>query len=240
MKSILHPRVVFELFLITGFFIVGVYTVLNVYGYKYNIQTRDFEQVGIIDIGGEDFDANIFFDNVKLDKKIPFVLKDVAPGLHHIRIEKQGFFPYDVSFLVSPAVVVKIDSVVMMPQNLVFTDIKNSDFTESIFRDNQGNLSAKGDNIYVQNNEIWIRDSLLGVNKFISRFNKPVSHAMFFSDDYNILFVLEDNLNFCDQIMQNCYKLRSFSEGDQFAVEDKKIFYKDKYGKVSVLNLSYE
>ncbi len=129
----------------------------------------------------------------------------------------------------------------MMPEKFNFIVVKEGDAAGKIF-DNSGLLdgvSVKGDKIiYIKGNELWIRSLAFDINRFISRFYNSVSRAVFYSDDYNILFVSSGNLNFCDQIMQNCYVLRSFSNGDQFAVDGERIFFKEKSGKISVLNLA--
>ncbi|MBI5152713.1 PEGA domain-containing protein [Candidatus Peregrinibacteria bacterium] len=235
-------RVLFEILLIAGFLGVSVYTVLSIHGYKYDIEQNDFEKTSIIDIGGEVSGAVVFIDGVKQDKTLPFAIRDIEPGLHYIVIQKPNFIVYRASVFVETDLVTKIDSIVLMPEKVVFTLIKPDEIIdEKLFIpfDPEG-LSPKGGKIiYMKNREMWSRDLASGTEKFISRFSMPVYNVKFFADDYHVMFAASDMLNFCDQLMQNCYSLRKFSEGDNFASSEEKIYFKEKSsGKILVLDLS--
>lgn len=236
-------RVLFEILLIAGFLFVGVYTVLSVHGYKYDVEQNDFEKTSIIDIGASlnGDGAVVFIDSVKQDKTLPFAIRNIEPGLHSIVIQKPNFIVYRANVLVEPDLVTKIDSIVLMPEKIAFVEKKPGEVIDKkLFAppDPEG-LSPNGDKIvYIENREIWIKDLAAGAEKFISRFSTPINNAKFFADGYHVMFAAGAMLNFCDQLMQNCYSLRKFSEGDNFASDDGKIYFKEKSsGKILVLDL---
>lgn len=234
-------RILFEMFLVAGFLAVGAYTVMTIYGYKYDVSRQDFERVSIVDVGGEASGAVIYFDGEKLETTLPFAIRGVAPGSHRVIIEKAGFLVYKANVFVKADFVTKIDSAVLMPMKSEFLLPKKDEIVDpAIFNplEPEGKSFNGNKIVYADNHEIWVKDLSDETTRFVSRFSVPVTNVKFFSDDYNILFVSEGKLNFCDQLMQNCYVLRKFQEGDSFAVKSEKIYYKEKTsGKILILDL---
>ncbi|MFA6550813.1 MAG: hypothetical protein WCT36_05705 [Candidatus Gracilibacteria bacterium] len=215
----------FEAVLVIGFFVVGFYMILSIYGYKYDVILRDFEKTSIVDLGGYLKDVEVFLDNEKISTKLPFTIRGVNPGIHHVVIKKPSYFDFKAFLNVSNDLVSKIDSVVLMPDKIVFNEV----VLDPIFKFENEVYSDR--DVYSEGNEIWFVNAN-GTRELISRMYSPVTMVKLFSDGYNLLFVRDKKLFFCDQLMQNCYALRDYKEGDSFISKAGKVFYKEKAGKI--------
>ncbi|KKR05383.1 MAG: hypothetical protein UT33_C0011G0094 [Candidatus Peregrinibacteria bacterium GW2011_GWC2_39_14] len=218
-------KVISEATLVIGFFVVGFYMVLSIYGYRYDTILNDFEKTSIIDLGGHLKGVEVFLDDVKVSDNLPFTIRGVNPGIHHVVIKGPSYFDFKAFLNVSNDLVSKIDSVILMPDKIVFKEVvldPTFKFENEIYTDRD---------VYSNGNEVWFVNSS-GVKKLISRMYSPVTMVKLFSDGYSLLFVRDKRLFFCDQLMQNCYSLRDYKEGDAFISKAGKVFYKEKSGKV--------
>lgn len=235
-------RILFEIVLIAGFIVVGFYTVLSIYGYKYNISDSDIEKISVIDIGGDEKNISLILDNKEEATKLPLTIRNISPGTHRIFIKKPDYFPFNAFVNIRPDLATKIDSVVLMPENIEFKPVQaNNTAIQNLFLENlNSNISSDGSKVlYLEKNELVVEDMKIGSKNLLSRFSAQIENLKFFSDDYNILFTRNGRLFFCDQLMQNCYSLRDFKKGDEFTSSDGKIFFKEGFSKkIFILDLN--
>lgn len=95
------PRFVFPLFLLT--FLVGTPTLLlYTAGYSYNFSTHKLEQVGFLLLDGTPKDAYVYISNKLVAQQMPVYLKRAIPDTYSIRIEKEGYVPYETTVSIAP------------------------------------------------------------------------------------------------------------------------------------------
>ena len=75
---------------LAGFFIAAPLVVLYTAGYRYNFGTGRIVQTGVLSIDSTPKGAAIFLDGDRLRPSSPALLKNVLPGDHRVRVEKDG------------------------------------------------------------------------------------------------------------------------------------------------------
>ena len=87
-------RLAFMITLIATFFIVSPIIILYTAGYRYDFNIFQVRKTGVITIDAEPTDAQVFLNDVALDTSIPIRLTNRAPGSYDVRIERDGFLPW--------------------------------------------------------------------------------------------------------------------------------------------------
>jgi len=86
-------KILFFLF-VSGFIVFAPVVVLYTAGYRYSLQSGRFVQTGILSATSIPKDAGIFLDGERLKSKTPAIAKNILPGEHLVRIEKDGYLPW--------------------------------------------------------------------------------------------------------------------------------------------------
>lgn len=95
------PRFVFPIFLLA--FLVGTPTLLlYTAGYSYNFATHKLEQVGFLLLDGTPKDAQVYIGNKLVAQQMPHYVKRAIPDTYQIRIEKEGYVPYETTVSIAP------------------------------------------------------------------------------------------------------------------------------------------
>lgn len=95
------PRFVFPIFLLT--FLIGTPALLlYTAGYSYNFTTHKLEQVGFLLLDGTPKDAQVYISNKLVAEQMPVYLKRAIPDTYSIRIEKEGYVPYETTVSIAP------------------------------------------------------------------------------------------------------------------------------------------
>ncbi len=111
------PRFVFPLFLLT--FLIGTPALLlYTAGYSYNFSTHKLEQVGFLLIDGTPKDADVYLSNKLIAQQMPLYVKRAIPDSYAIRIEKEGYVPYETDVRIAPR-----QSVVYSPLYLIRKEV---------------------------------------------------------------------------------------------------------------------
>ena len=103
---------------IVVFFIVAPLFVLYTAGYRYDWKNKKIKQTGVISIDVEPDDASVFFNNVKIDKRLPIRLSNRAPGQYNLRIEKPGYINWEKEIEVQSKQTTYIKDVTLILDNL--------------------------------------------------------------------------------------------------------------------------
>ncbi|MFC1655912.1 PEGA domain-containing protein [Patescibacteria group bacterium] len=132
-------RLFFQVFVVFFFISATTYALLAAYGYQIDLLQQSIVKTSIIDINSELENVNIFVDGEHMEVKAPIQIKSIAPGKHHVVIEKEGYVTWKRSVKVTEDFVAKIDDVLLIPKDLEkFTTSIPLDFeyNELIYNEN--------------------------------------------------------------------------------------------------------
>lgn len=76
--------------LILLFFVISPIIVGYTAGYRYNFETREIQQTGVISVDIEPRDATVTINGTVVESAIPLRLSNLAPGVYHISITRAG------------------------------------------------------------------------------------------------------------------------------------------------------
>lgn len=105
-------------FLITAFFVAAPLIIAYTAGYRYNWQTNQIEQTGVISIDVEPRDVEIIINGIHLEKRSPLRLTDRAPGSYRLEIKKTGFKTWQKDITVVSKQTTYIKNISLFPNAL--------------------------------------------------------------------------------------------------------------------------
>lgn len=126
----LFLRKFFFLLTIFVFAFLAPIIVFNSLGYKFDRNAGKFLKTGAVSVRTSPWGASIFLDDVKLDETTPSVLREILPREYSIRLEKTGFYPYQIFVDAKPATVSEVD-VVLLPRK---KNVEKLKFNFNIYR----------------------------------------------------------------------------------------------------------
>lgn len=80
---------------IAFFFICAPLLILYTAGYRFDFVSQKIKQTGVISIDAKPEDSRVFLNGFEIKKKIPIRLANRAPGPYRVRIEKDGYYPWE-------------------------------------------------------------------------------------------------------------------------------------------------
>lgn len=86
--------ILFILFLLI-FLLSAPLVVLYTAGYRYHFATGKIVQTGVISLTSYPRNATVSIDGIVMNKRTPAVIDNVLPGEHRVRLEREGFFPWE-------------------------------------------------------------------------------------------------------------------------------------------------
>jgi len=94
-------RITYSFFFLLFFVLTPVF-IFYAKGYRYNIYTHSIEKNGAFYVKSYPKGAEIFVDNVLMDRKTPTQLINVRSGVHNIRVQKDRYVPWHKELSVHP------------------------------------------------------------------------------------------------------------------------------------------
>lgn len=93
-------RILLFLLFLLGFLISAPIVVLYTAGYRFDITHGRIVHTAVLNITSEPRNASVFVDNTIYSDNTPAVLETILPGEHTVRLEKEGYIPWetDLSF----------------------------------------------------------------------------------------------------------------------------------------------
>lgn len=183
-KPIKIPQFLRGIFRITIFFIISLLTVLYALGYKVNVQTKSFEQTGIIKVDSKTTNsAMVYLNGQKVSDLLPYRKAYVFPGEYDLKLSKDGY--QDVSYRFT-VVKNKVNSFPNATQiyaepKIIATDAYSDQFSASAKLLLKPELEKNG-------NELWVS------GKYITRFSKTIYSATEFPDNAHFVLQLGNQL----------------------------------------------
>ncbi len=153
----------FLLFLIIIIFLIGSpLIILYARGYRFNLQTLEFTKTGTISIKTIPRGAAIYLDNKLYKDASPSKIDSLKPNNYDLKIEKQGFEPWETNLTVKPELVTSATHIILFAQNLP---------EQILLQDKINNFSLSPDNKKIiynltegENRGIWLNVKNKGKN----------------------------------------------------------------------------
>jgi hypothetical protein len=111
-----HRRILLLVFIVM-FFAVAPAAIFYTAGYRWNPKKGAIERNGTLIVDTIPAGAAITLNGNKLLKASPVTQQDVAPGSYRIRLEMQGYYPWEKTLDVRPELVTFVTGVVLWPMS---------------------------------------------------------------------------------------------------------------------------
>lgn len=110
--------------LVVFFILVVPVVIAYALGYRIDLSRRSLKQVGGVFLKSNVSRTTIFLDN-SIATETSFlskgaVLSGVAPGVHLLRIEKEGYKPWSKTVAVDPSRVIELRNIVLVPRSIPY------------------------------------------------------------------------------------------------------------------------
>lgn len=86
--------------LIMLFFVISPLIILYTAGYRYDVNTREIQQTGVISIDVRPRDVEVRVNDIVVEKSIPIRLANTPPGTYPLEILAEGYHPWRKSITV--------------------------------------------------------------------------------------------------------------------------------------------
>ncbi|MFA5356070.1 MAG: PEGA domain-containing protein [Candidatus Omnitrophota bacterium] len=113
-KYLILRRIFFWLFSL-GFIVFAPLALFYSLGYKFDTHSRHFQKTGAISIKASPQQARIFLDGNKISESAPYAIRGLLPGHYTVKLEKEGFYHYEIPVEVNSSYVYDID-IVLLPK----------------------------------------------------------------------------------------------------------------------------
>lgn len=117
-------RTTLFLFCLFLFFLIAATSIFYSQGYRLDLKTKKIVQTGGVFLKVEPGPAKVIIDE-KLKKKTDFLfgtvlIKNLLPGVHKIRVEKDGFYPWEKNLEIKEKEVTEAKNIVLIPKEQSF------------------------------------------------------------------------------------------------------------------------
>ncbi len=170
-----RTRHILFLCFLSAFVIAAPLVVLYTAGYRYSFAARRVVQTGILSLGSVPKGAMISIDDEPLRPTTPSVVKNVLPGEHLVRVEKDGYSSWQKRLSVASRETTFADDVVLF---LTDTPTIVEETPLAAVGVHPTNGSAAYAKIQGQWTEVWIKDARDGTDRLVSRLPVGASSAV--------------------------------------------------------------
>ncbi|MBU2542233.1 PEGA domain-containing protein [Patescibacteria group bacterium] len=121
-------------------------------GYRWDSENREIKQTGVLSIDIQPRDAEVFLNDVKIQKKLPIYLPNRAPGSYKIKLALPGYKTWEKDIEIGSKKTTYIKNITLFKDNLP-TKVSETDSIEidTIYPSNGGKyllLISQNNNIY--------------------------------------------------------------------------------------------
>lgn len=140
--------------------------VLYTAGYRFNPWKMDLVKTGLLAIASEPKGAAILVDGVDARQKTNWILKNIMPGEHLIRLEKDGYWPWEKKLEVTENETAFIQKAELFLTGEPTVKMTGDYLTYALDPDGKNMARASTTDGWI---EIWSRDLSSGEEKLLSR-----------------------------------------------------------------------
>lgn len=113
-----RARTAIALFFVIGFFVTAPFVLLYTAGYRWNVRKGRVEKTGLIQTSTKPEGARIFLNGVLQKRVTPAGFKRILPDDYVVRLEKQGYFPWEKTLEVRSGETAFATEIVLMQDSL--------------------------------------------------------------------------------------------------------------------------
>jgi hypothetical protein len=114
----LRYRITILIVLAIIFFIVSPVLIIRTLGYRYNPKKHSIEKTGLLAVKTEPSKADIYLNGKKQSAQTPASIKYLLPDNYNLKIEKDGYVPFEKQVAIKSGLATFEDSVLLFKQNL--------------------------------------------------------------------------------------------------------------------------
>lgn len=112
------------------FVFVVAAVILYAAGYRWDRVNHKIVKTSLIAFVSHASEIALFFDDAYVANALPFQITSVLPGVHYVRITKDGFTTWEKTVVVDENTVTRLDHVLLVPKDLAWqTILEDSPFT---------------------------------------------------------------------------------------------------------------
>lgn len=112
-----------------AFFVICPSIILYTAGYRYDFETNQIKQTGVLSVDVEPQDVHVMLNNIPIEKEIPIRLSNRAPGTYALKIERPGYKTWERDIVIESNNTTYIKGVTLIKDAL---PIRILDWTEDI------------------------------------------------------------------------------------------------------------
>lgn len=109
-------QLLFYIFL-SIYLIITPLVILKMLGFIWHPASMRLVKTGLVTVSTIPLDANVLIDGKRAYRKTPTQMRDLAPGEHFIRIEKDGYLDWVGTFTIISNQVTALDSIELRKAN---------------------------------------------------------------------------------------------------------------------------
>mgnify|MGYP001564906783 CR=1 FL=1 len=176
-------------------FLIGISIIFYAHGYKFNFKNFKIIKTGIIYVSSEQREANLYVNGVLVAPKLPFAY-GCLPGFYNLEIKKDGYQSWKSRIQVTAEKVSSFDYIVLFKNNISKEQTSDAGVINQLISPND-ELFRSNNTIYYNDYEIWEGQNL------VARFSKPINRAIWFSDNYHIIYQQGDEIRVIEKTGTN-------------------------------------
>jgi hypothetical protein len=111
--------------LVVAFFIIAPLVLFYTAGFRYDLAHGQVRETGVLSADALPSDADVYLNNVKLNKKLPIYLPNRAPGTYHIKISRAGYKNWERDITIESKKTTYIKNVVLFKEALPMQILDN-------------------------------------------------------------------------------------------------------------------
>lgn len=174
-------RLAFMITLIIAFFIISPLIILYTTGYRFDWNTKEIKQTGVLSVDGLPNDMNVYLNNIKIEKTLPIRLPNRAPGNYTLKLSRDGYQDWTKEISIESKKTTYIKNITLFKNISVSRILENFDediinISPSVTGNYLTILSAKED-VY----SIDLYNTISGQTTSLARFNSIIQPEIFWS-----------------------------------------------------------
>ena len=106
-------RHVLRVVAILTFFVIAPFLVLYAFGYRFTLEERGFQQVGLMVVETDPRSATVFLKGEEVATRTPYRATSLTPGDYAIRVEREGYHSWEKSLFVESTLATWVSNIVL-------------------------------------------------------------------------------------------------------------------------------
>ncbi len=198
--------------------------VLYAIGYRYNLRERMIQRVGVISLYSHPKDVQIHINGTMVANTAPFSIQNLLPDTYRVRIEKEGYTPWEKSLDVTSMRVTYAGDIVLFKPNGGETVLGEGKFIMASASPSGKDGVALRQEDNGQKTPLWIRDGRVWRIKIPSDVQttldglQQVEAVSWFTDKSRVLIRGTKNTG-----MQTGIILKEFGDSEQIDIEQVRL-----------------